>query len=200
MLNTVPFNPFPPSSNQLGNGGSVSVSAEGVSFDGTTSSMEATNVQSAIDELVSNFTDGVDSVYNACVAKGSTPISHSLSDVVTAIGDIETAGTLNVLRTGIGAQSDLTINESFTAPDDGYIMATGYTYMNSMNLSVNSGSNLLTKNGYNFTDNVGYHAVNKNDTITFAGAGTGNCYDYMTILFTTGVIPTPPTRTKTTKK
>ena len=95
MLNTIPFNPFPPSTNQLGNGGgSVSVSADDVSFDGTTSSLEATDVQGAIDEIVSNFSAGVDSVYDACVAKGSTPASHSLDDVVTAIGDIETGGGL----------------------------------------------------------------------------------------------------------
>ena len=77
-----------------GGGGSVSVSASDVSFDGTTSSLEATTVQGAIDEVVTNFQAGVDDVYDACVAKGSTPASHSLSDVITAIGAIETGGGL----------------------------------------------------------------------------------------------------------
>jgi hypothetical protein len=32
-----------------------------------------------------NFQDGVDSIYDACVAKGSTPASQSLSDVIDGI-------------------------------------------------------------------------------------------------------------------
>lgn len=48
--------------------------------------------QSAITDLQTNFQAGVDAVYNAVVAKGSTPASHSLSDVVTAIGNISTGG------------------------------------------------------------------------------------------------------------
>lgn len=74
------------------NASPATVAAGSVTFDGTTSSMEATNVQAAIDELVVNFQDGVDDVYDACVAKGSTPASHSLSDVVAAIGNIPTGG------------------------------------------------------------------------------------------------------------
>jgi hypothetical protein len=42
-----------------------------------------------IQTLRSNFQDGVDDIYDACVARGSTPISHSLSDVVAAIGNIQ---------------------------------------------------------------------------------------------------------------
>lgn len=45
-----------------------------------------------IAQLQSNFQAGVDSVYNACVTKGSTPASHSLSDVVQGILDIPTSG------------------------------------------------------------------------------------------------------------
>ena len=39
----------------------------------------------AIATLQASFQDGVDAIYNACVRKGSTPASHSLSDVVAAI-------------------------------------------------------------------------------------------------------------------
>lgn len=76
------------------NANAPAVAASAVSFNGTASSMEATNVQGAIDELVVNFQAGVDDVYDACVAKGSTPASHSLSDVVTAIGNISGGGVL----------------------------------------------------------------------------------------------------------
>ena len=39
-------------------------------------------------ELQANFQDGVDDIYDACVSKGSTPVSHALADVVDAIGNI----------------------------------------------------------------------------------------------------------------
>lgn len=42
--------------------------------------------------LESNFQAGVDSIYDAVVAKGSTPASHSLSDVIQGIEDISTGG------------------------------------------------------------------------------------------------------------
>lgn len=51
----------------------------------------ATNnaLQSAVDTLEANFRDGVDAIYDACVRKGSTPASHSLTDVVEAIYAID---------------------------------------------------------------------------------------------------------------
>lgn len=45
-----------------------------------------------ISALQASFQDGVDAIYDACVAKGSTPASHSLSDVVHGIEDIPTGG------------------------------------------------------------------------------------------------------------
>ena len=45
-----------------------------------------------IQQLQVNFQAGVDAVYDAVDAKGTTPDSHSLSDVVTAIGEIQTGG------------------------------------------------------------------------------------------------------------
>lgn len=71
-----------------GGGSGGGGSASDVTYDNSTSHLTASNVQAALDEVVENFQDGVDSVYDACVAKGSTPASHSLSDVVTAIGAI----------------------------------------------------------------------------------------------------------------
>ena len=59
-----------------------------MSYDNTTSHLTADDVQEAIDEMVANFGDGVDRVYNACVSAGSTPASKSPADIATAIGNI----------------------------------------------------------------------------------------------------------------
>lgn len=76
-----------------GGGGSTAAS---VSYDNTDSHLTAETVQAAIDEMVVNFQAGVDDCYDACVAKGSTPASHSLSDVVAAIGNISGGGFTQV--------------------------------------------------------------------------------------------------------
>ena len=49
-------------------------------------------ISDAVSTLESNFQDGVDAIYDACVAKGSTPASQSLSDVVQGIMDIPQGG------------------------------------------------------------------------------------------------------------
>lgn len=82
--------------NKKSGGGSGGGSASDVTYDNTTSHLTASNVQAALDEVVANFQAGVDDVYDACVAKGSTPASHSLSDVITAIGNIS-GGSANIL-------------------------------------------------------------------------------------------------------
>ena len=63
--------------------------------------------------LQSNFQDGVDAIYDACVAKGSTPASQSLSDVVQGIMDIpQGSGSLGV--------KTITANGVYEARDDNY--------------------------------------------------------------------------------
>lgn len=49
--------------------------------------------------LQQNFQAGVDSIYDAVVAKGSTPASKSLSDVVQGIEDIPTGGKVVIEHT-----------------------------------------------------------------------------------------------------
>ena len=49
-------------------------------------------IDDAVTQLEANFQDGVDAIYDACVAKGSTPASQSLSDVVQGIMDIPQGG------------------------------------------------------------------------------------------------------------
>lgn len=84
--------------------GGEDVYASNVVYDNSSSGLSATEVQSAIDELKTNFQAGVDDIYDAVVAKGSTPASHSLSDVVTGIGNIPTGitptGTKSIASNG----------------------------------------------------------------------------------------------------
>ena len=84
--------------NLMHEGGGGGGEASDVSYDNSESHLEADTVQEAIDEVIVNFQAGVDDVYDACVAKGSTPASHSLSDVITAIGNIETGGGLTQIN------------------------------------------------------------------------------------------------------
>lgn len=58
----------------------------------STKSYTDNEVASAKAELESNFQDGVDDIYDACVSKGSTPASHSLADVVDGILAIDGGG------------------------------------------------------------------------------------------------------------
>lgn len=75
--------------------------------------------------LQANFQDGVDDIYDACVTKGSTPTSHTLSDVVQ--------GILNIPQSGVGGNiqwyypSDLL--PVLTEPDDSVVTASS-TYGN----------------------------------------------------------------------
>lgn len=75
----------------------VQTSADKISFDDTVAQVNADNVQNAIEnlqtKLQTNFQAGVDAIYNAVVAEGSTPASHSLNDVVDGIHNIPNKNT-----------------------------------------------------------------------------------------------------------
>ena len=91
----------------LQGGGGGASSADDVSYDNTDSGLTATNVQAAIDEMVENFGDGVDEVYNACVSAGSTPATKSPADIATAIGNISGGSDIPVyLENGLLTSSD----------------------------------------------------------------------------------------------
>ncbi len=95
----------------------VSTLAENCVFDPTGTDLESTDVEAAIKELESNFQDGVDAVYDAVVAKGSTPASHSLSDVVDGIASIETSPPTQT-KSCTPSTSAQTIT-----PDSGYLLS-----------------------------------------------------------------------------
>ena len=52
----------------------------------------AEKIDETIHEMKETFQAGVEACYNACVTKGSTPISHALGDVVNGILAIESGG------------------------------------------------------------------------------------------------------------
>lgn len=56
-------------------------------------------IEDAVDTLQENFLAGVDSIYDACVDKGSTPASHSLADILQAIENISGGGSANMFGT-----------------------------------------------------------------------------------------------------
>lgn len=76
----------------------IPATAAKIAYSNTGSGLTADDVQAAIDEMVSNFGDGVDDVYNACVAAGSTPTTKSPADIATAIGNIGGGGADIVLN------------------------------------------------------------------------------------------------------
>lgn len=108
MLKVACGNGFPlniPSEIPEGGGGSGETTASKVSYNNETSGLTALNVQAAIDEMVANFGDGVDEVYDACVDAGSTPASKSPADIATAIENITGGGVTMYLDNGQVASS-----------------------------------------------------------------------------------------------
>lgn len=68
-------------------------------------------ISDAVSTLESNFQDGVDAIYDACVAKGSTPASQSLSDVVQGIMDIPQGGGGGDTITYYSSTNEYILNE-----------------------------------------------------------------------------------------
>jgi hypothetical protein len=113
--------------------------AENCVFDPTDTGLESTDVEAAIKELESNFQDGVDAVYDAVVAKGSTPASHSLSDVVAGIGNIPTGVTPS------GTKS-ITANGTYDVTSFASASVSVPTYITT---AINAGGNDVWNNGKN---------------------------------------------------
>ena len=81
--------------------GKISASEETMDTQPVRNSVKAITsggVFSLKETLQQNFQAGVDSIYDAVVAKGSTPASKSLSDVIQGIEDIPTGGETPVIE------------------------------------------------------------------------------------------------------
>lgn len=137
------------------------LAANKVTYNDTQTQLGANNVQSAIQKLKSNFQGGVDAIYNACVAKGSTPASHSLSDVVAGINAIPTGttptGTLNISNNGnfdvsnyataaVAVPASAVVSGTALITSNGTVDVTTYK-----NASVNVPASAVTSGTYTYT-------------------------------------------------
>ena len=91
---------------------------------GTTQVASAKALSELNSNLKANFQAGVDSIYDACVAKGSTPASKSLSDVVAGINNIQT-GVSNISCSQIYNNSawDNSISYTYIATESCFVIA-----------------------------------------------------------------------------
>jgi len=176
MLKTACGNGFPlniPSEIPTGSGGGAS-SADDVSYDNTESGLTATNVQAAIDEMVANFGDGVDEVYDACVSAGSTPTSKSPADIATAIGNISGGSDIPIyLENGLltsseGHHNTVNLNGTLTA---GTVIIASYKDGN------DTVSKLYTFTGNNDEVNFGGYSILLTSTTATGYNLSGNWRD-----------------------
>lgn len=110
----------------------VPATAGKIAYDNTSSGLTADDVQEAIDEMVANFGDGVDELYDACVAAGSTPASKSPADIATAIGSISGGADIVLDNGQIGTSEGTYIS----APLTGELTANSWLLV-----SIHDGSN-----------------------------------------------------------
>ena len=129
-------------------------------------------LKSDFSALQSTFQSDVNDVYNAIVTKGTTPQSKSLSDIVSAIGNIQTDHTSTYAPSARSADNDMGQRHS-------------YRYVNTNNVSnSNSGTYDVTSNGVKdmgSTNDKRYISVsvsNSNSgTYTFSQNDTGGIKD-----------------------
>ena len=122
-----------------------------------------------INKMKQNFQDGVDSIYNAIVSAGTTPISNSLSDVVTGIGNMSTNRYNTGYNDGVVAGGNVGYNDGYNAgKTDGY------------NAGKTDGYN-EGKTKYNPTnaslDNSGYLTVTNSSGVIRLAQNFSNSYD-----------------------
>ena len=72
--------------------------ANNISYTNTTSHLDSTNVQAAIDEIAEDFQDGCDVLVSAVTAKGQTPASNSPADIAEAISHISGGSIPTITR------------------------------------------------------------------------------------------------------
>ena len=99
---------------------------------GTTQVASAKALSELNSNLKSNFQAGVDSIYDAVVAKGSTPTSKSLSDVVAGINNIQTeVSNISCSQIYNNGTQDNSISYTYIATESCFVIAyavAGYLY------------------------------------------------------------------------
>lgn len=134
-----------------------------------------TSVETKIGAMETNFQDGVDAVYDAVVAKGSTPASHSLSDIIAAIAAIPTGITPsgNKSITANGTNIDVTQYATVSVAVPNSNSAT-YTYPSG---SKGEKVDLGATNSYRYVNAANVYAKGKADgdvkhTVTVQNVGS----------------------------
>ena len=136
-----------------------------------------TELATAVATLQASFQAGVDSVYNACVTKGSTPASHSLSDVVQGIIDIPSSGGgSNIISIYSYQQTGRTLSDSltYTCYYSGTLIVALCGYVDSLSFSINgtSYSPFSPGGSYQYSINDSY-PVRPGDVIEMSWSGSG---------------------------
>lgn len=143
----------------------------------------ASDINNAVQTLESNFQAGVDSIYDAVVAKGSTPTSKSLSDVVEAIGNIQGGSVIEhpndtfVEVTFTGVMTSLSGNDIWTDGENIYYSngSNQYIFNKSAstwsrkiwNINIPHGNYIWTDGENIYCSNYGQHYVLDKSTFTW---------------------------------
>ena len=164
----------------------VSTLAKNCIFDPTDTDLESTNVEDAIKELETNFQAGVDDIYDAVVAKGSTPASHSLSDILTGIETIPTGITTAIYAGGNdiwqnGKNKTYSQSRSITLPTDYtkflvFAASWGDGGAGAITLSSSGLVNSISRSGSNTRSRmaVGMYSKEKTSTLSVTASATSS--------------------------
>lgn len=185
MLNTTPFNPFPPSTAQLNasGGSSGEVAAEDVTYDNTDSGLTADNVQAAIDEIKSDIPT---SLAAENVTYDNSDSGLTAENVQAAIDEVnaKTAIGGDYITTGLTTENCTIVAGGFckigklvivniraTKIDAGLLKISGFpAYTN------RSASNMVPAAAFNMTDetlsDISYCAINAAGVLTIKSSST----------------------------
>lgn len=137
------------------------IDAINVNYNDTVTQLGVSNVQRAIEQLKANFQAGVDKVADACIRKGSTPVSPYTPDTVSnAILAIPTGITPTGRYTYDGSEApswikDITV---YAEVDASYVYSKGYSdgydaSLNSYNV-IRSDTGTTINANYQCNDNI----------------------------------------------
>lgn len=105
------------------------VDAIDVNYNDTITQLGVSNVQKAIEQLKANFQAGVDTVADACIRKGSTPVQPYTPDTISAAIDAIPTGitpTGTYVYDGTEAPSWIANVYNFANADASYVYGKGY--------------------------------------------------------------------------
>lgn len=147
-------------------GGTVDTEMSDTSTNAVQNKVIKTYVDGQVTTLQTSFQNGVDSIYNAIVAQGTTPTSKSLSDVTTGIGTMAnnkySNGQANGKSTYEPTSATLSDDGVMSAKNSSNIEVFSKTFTNNYNAGVSatkvgtaSASNVLSGKTFTNSSSVG---------------------------------------------